>query len=132
MVVIINNMKVKIQKVQSDGNCFFRSIALFFGNENIHSNIRSNVVKYLFNNKAEYSHLGITDEEIMSLREDGIWSSDAMDIIPKVCSSFYGIGICVCVMDNGKIAQHWFSSDKTAPTCFLLLERKHYSLLVPI
>ena len=128
----------KIQKVQGDGNCFFRCLSLFFHKtEEKHEEIRENIVKTIKRNSDTYKALVSDFERHVSGMEksDGSEASWATDIECLAASETFRKDILVYSKpkDHGGLAG-WqrFSRGEGSinESIKIVFENQHYNLVL--
>ena len=105
-----NRRKLRINTVDTDGNCFFRAISdQLFGGEDEHKQLRKTVVQHLRENKEEYKLFIENDMNIdkyinlMSL--SGTWGGQLeMSVLAKI----YKFNVIMHQVDNEDIVQQFY------------------------
>ena len=108
-------------EVPRDGNCFFHCVALQTGET--HSEIRQRVVDYMEEHPEKYEEFLSDEDHVNSLREEGEWNHDAMDVVVRATADM--LGQTIRVHRDGRIDEIGDYKQQMD----VLLEGNHYTYL---
>ena len=137
--------------VEPDGNCFFHTLALYYGfqhanqsthYEELHTTLRQRVVEYMLTHYEHYAPFGLTIEEIEEMGEDGVWNSNAGDLMPPAAAAALNLPIQLYDIVPGtrtpytkkRILLHRYPEEGRIPDnkiSVLRMNKGHYGLLLP-
>lgn len=136
---------------EPDGNCFFHTLAMYYGfkhtnhiiiHRNLHMELRQHVVKYMLARYQDYEPLGIAKEDIEEMGEDGMWNSDAGDLMPPAAATALQLHIKLYDIVPGtrtpytkkRILLHHYPEEEGIPedtVHVLRINKGQYGLLLP-
>jgi hypothetical protein len=127
------NQGFTIRSVEEDGNCFFKSIAILTDRD--HVELREEIVETMliqYDNQTgvfeqEEYRKDVDRADILSLRKDGVWKSNAMDYVPLVTSKYLKLKIVIHYADGGERVIKVCKLQKK--TVHVLFAKNHYSVL---
>ena len=108
-------------EVPRDGNCFFSCIGLQTGET--HRHVRQRVVDYMEDNPEMYEEFLSDEDDVDALREEGVWNTDAMDVVVRAAADMLGQTIRIHHPD-GRIDEVGEGEQLN-----VLLEDDHYTFL---
>lgn len=137
---------------ESDGNCFFHTLAMYYGfkhinqvghNEDLHTELRQQVVQYMIAHYEDYAPIGVNLQELEEMREDGMWNSDVGDFIPPAAAAALNLHIQLYDIVSGtrkpytkkRILLHEYPETGNIPdntVSVLRINKGHYGLLLPL
>ena len=111
-------------EVPRDGNCFFSCIGLQTGET--HRHVRQRVVDYMEDNPEMYEEFLSDEDDVDALREEGVWNTDAMDVVVRAAADMLGQTIRIHHPD-GRIDEVGEGEHLN-----VLLENDHYTFLTDV
>ena len=124
------------QKIEGDGNCFYRSIAAaILGDDDQHAEIRKVAMDYLSAKIDEYSIYFESKNKfkrsVAANRRSGVWNTEICDLVPGATAEALKIKLTVHSWTCGKVVSETYAPEGAGCELNLLLVCGHYSLLVP-
>ncbi len=128
---------MRVHTIASDGNCFYRALALaYYNDESMHSTLRYTTMNHMQTHLEDYQQYFDADvnllQRIHSHKRSGVWNTDISDLVPYIVSEALDIRLVVHNEDDeGHIQTHTFGDADAAQTIRMLrVSNSHYNLIV--
>ena len=128
----MRNRGYEIVSIPADGNCIFHCFQKALdaeGDGRTYIELRQAIVEFALKNKDQFQEFGVTTEGLEELRQEGIYNTDAMDLIPRIASEYLQRPVIVHHGNGERKEMYGLSDNGSAIPIEVWLFREHYWFL---